>query len=202
MSTIGVLSVQGDVHENIMAARAAAGQLGADVKVSAAKTPQEIGGLDGIIIPGGESTTMGHMSLVNGALKALKERIQGGMPALGICAGMIMLSGATHDRVVGRTDQPLLGVLDVKVERNAFGRQRESFEAPISLGPLGISEFTGVFIRAPSVSEAGPKVEAVSKLGDRIVAVRQGNVIGTAFHPELGGDVSVHKHLVQLATEK
>ena len=120
------------------------------------------------------------------------------MPVLGICAGMIMLSKTANDKVVGKTDQPLLDILDIKLERNSFGRQRESFETDISLDSINIPKFNGVFIRAPSVSEVGSDVEVISKFNDKIVAVKKGNVIGTSFHPELTEDNSLHKYFVNL----
>jgi 5'-phosphate synthase pdxT subunit len=196
--TVGVLSVQGDVHENILSLRSAINDLGIDAKAVEVKTPDEISSLDGLIIPGGESTTIGHLSLANGLLKVLKEKIESGMPVLGICAGMIMLSKTASDKVVGKTDQPLLDILDIKLERNSFGRQKQSFEANISLDSVNISKFNGVFIRAPSVSEVGSDVEVLAKFDERIVAVKKGNVIGTSFHPELTQDVSLHKYFVSL----
>lgn len=199
---VGVLSIQGDVQENLLSAKAAVDELGIDVKVTEAKTPDEISQMNGMIIPGGESTTIGQLSMVNGSLRALKEKIENGMPVLGICAGMIMLSKTANDRVVGKTDQPLLDILDIKLERNSFGRQKESFEANVSLDSVGIPKFTGVFIRAPSVSDVGPEVEVLSKLNEKIVAVRKGNVIGTSFHPELTRDVSLHKYFVNLVMQQ
>ena len=196
--TVGILSIQGDVQENLISTKAALDELGFDGTVTNVKTPDEISQLDGLIIPGGESTTIGQLSLVNGSLKVLKEKIDGGMPVLGICAGMIMLSKTANDKVVGKTDQPLLDVLDIKLERNSFGRQRESFETDISLDSINIPKFNGVFIRAPSVSEVGSDVEVISKFNDKIVAVKKGNVIGTSFHPELTEDNSLHKYFVNL----
>lgn len=196
--TVGVLSIQGDVQENILSAKTAIDELGIDGTVIDVKTSEEISQLDGLIIPGGESTTIGQLSLVNGSLKVIKEKIEGGMPVLGICAGMIMLSNTANDRVVGKTDQPLLGILDIKLERNSFGRQRESFESDISLDSINIPKFNGVFIRAPSVSDVGSDVEILSKFNNRIIAVKKGNVIGTAFHPELTKDTSLHKYFINL----
>ncbi|MDH3361652.1 MAG: pyridoxal 5'-phosphate synthase glutaminase subunit PdxT [Nitrosopumilus sp.] len=195
---IGILSIQGDVQENLLSTKSAIEQLGLDAKVSEVKTPDEISQLDGLIIPGGESTTIGQLSLVNGSLKILKEKIESGMPVLGICAGMIMLSKTADDRVMGKTDQPLLDILDIKLERNSFGRQKESFESYVSMDSIGIPKFNGVFIRAPSVSDVGSGVEILSKFNERIIAVKKGNVIGTAFHPELTGDTSLHKFFVNL----
>lgn len=195
---VGVLSIQGDVHENLISTKIAIDELGIDGKVSAVRTPEEISQLDGLIIPGGESTTIGQLSLVNGSLKVLKEKIENGMPVLGICAGMIMLSNNASDRVVGKIDQPLLNILNIKLERNSFGRQKESFESEISLDSINIKKFNAVFIRAPSVSDVGSDVEILSKFNDRIIAVKKGNVIGTAFHPELTEDVSLHKYFINL----
>ena len=152
---IGVLAIQGDVTENFLSVMASLSELGIDGAVSQVKTAEQISKLDGLIIPGGESTMIGQMSLVNGALKTIKEKIESGMPVFGICAGMILLSKNSKDRVVGDVEQPLLDLLDVKIERNSFGRQKDSFEAEISLELIGISSFNGVFIRAPSVSEVG-----------------------------------------------
>ena len=196
--TVGVLSIQGDVQENLVSTKAAIDELGIDGKVIAVRTPDEISQLDGLIIPGGESTTIGQLSLVNGSLKILKEKIQSGMPVLGICAGMIMLSNTANDRVVGKTDQPLLDIFDIKLERNSFGRQKQSFESDISLDSIDIPKFNGVFIRAPSVSDVGSDVEILSKFNDRIVAIKKGNVIGMSFHPELTEDTSVHKYFINL----
>ena len=148
---IGVLAIQGDVTENFLSVMASLSELGIDGAVSQVKTAEQISKLDGLIIPGGESTMIGQMSLVNGALKTIKEKIESGMPVFGICAGMILLSKNSKDRVVGDVEQPLLDLLDVKIERNSFGRQKDSFEAEISIEPIGISSFNGVFIRAPSV---------------------------------------------------
>ena len=166
---VGILAIQGDVTENFLATMASMSELGIDGSVTQVKTVEQISKLDGLIIPGGESTMIGQMSLVNGAL-----------------------------RIVGETKQPLLDILDVKIERNSFGRQKDSFEAQISMEPIGISSFNGVFIRAPSVSETGSGVEILAKFNEKIVAVKQGNVIATAFHPELTRDISLHKSFVKL----
>jgi 5'-phosphate synthase pdxT subunit len=195
---VGILSIQGDVQENLLSTKAAFDELGIDGNITQVKTPDEISKLDGLIIPGGESTTIGQLSLVNGSLKVLKEKIENGMPVLGICAGMIMLSKTADDRVVGKTDQALLNILDIKLQRNSFGRQQDSFESDISMDSIGIPKFNGVFIRAPSVSDVGSDVEILSKFNEKIIAVKKGNVIATAFHPELTTDISLHKYFVNL----
>ena len=194
----GVLSIQGDVLENIISVKAAIDALGIDGTVTSVKTPDELSKVDGLIIPGGESTTIGQLSKFNGSLKILKEKIEQGMPVLGICAGMIMLSKTAQDKVVGKIDQPLLNILDIKLERNSFGRQRESFESDISLNSIGIPTFNGVFIRAPSISDVGSDVEILSKFNEKIIAVKKNNIIGVAFHPELTSDISLHKYFVNL----
>ena len=196
--TFGVLSIQGDVLENILSVKAAIDALGIDGTVTAVRTPDEISKVDGLVIPGGESTTIGQLSKFNGSLKILKEKIEQGMPVLGICAGMVLLSNNANDKVVGKIDQPLLNILDIKLERNSFGRQRESFESDISLDSIGIPKFNGVFIRAPSISDVGSDVEVLSKFNEKIIAVKKNNVIGVAFHPELTSDISLHKYFVNL----
>jgi len=199
---IGVLAVQGDVTENIMTTKMALEELGLEGIVHEVKTPEQIADLDGLIIPGGESTVIGTLSLVNGSLKKIKEKMKSGMPVFGICAGMIMLSKKTKDRILGEMDQPLLDFLDIKIERNAFGRQKDSFESVISIDKIGISKFPGVFIRAPSILETGKDVEVLSKFNEKIIAVKQGNILGTSFHPELTGDLSLHKYFVNLVKVK
>jgi len=197
--TFGVLSIQGDVLENILSVKAAIDELGIDGTVTAVRTPDEISKVDGLVIPGGESTTIGQLSLFNGAFITLKDKIEQGMPVLGICAGMVLLSNNANDKVVGKIDQPLLNILDIKLERNSFGRQRQSFESDISLDSIGIPKFNGVFIRAPSISDVGSDVEILSKFHEKIIAVKKNNVIGVAFHPELTSDISLHKYFVNLA---
>ena len=196
--TFGVLSIQGDVLENILSVKAAIDALDIDATVTAVRTTDEISKVDGLVIPGGESTTIGQLSKFNGSLKILKEKIEEGMPVLGICAGMVLLSNNANDKVVGKIDQPLLNILDIKLERNSFGRQRESFESDISLDSIGIPKFNGVFIRAPSISDVGSDVEILSKFNEKIIAVKKNNVIGVAFHPELTTDISLHKYFVNL----
>jgi len=200
-SNVGILALQGDVTENFMATMAALHDAGMDATVSQVKTPDQISKLDGLIIPGGESTMMGQLSMVNGAMNALKEIIDGGTPVFGICAGMILLSKNSKDRVMGSTEQPLLDMLDVEIERNSFGRQKDSFQAEISLDPIGISSFQGVFIRAPAILTSGSDVTVLSKFNEKIIAVKQGNILATSFHPELTQDVSLHKHFVEMIKE-
>ena len=198
---VGVLAIQGDVQENILSTKKALDDLGIEGTVTDVKTADDIEKLDGLIIPGGESTTIGQLSLVNSSLRVIKEKIERGMPVFGICAGMILLSKTADDRVVGKTNQPLLDLLDVKLERNSFGRQKESFEAEIAMDSINIPQFRGVFIRAPSVSEINSDVEVLSKFHEKIVAIKKGNIIATSFHPELTKDVSLHKYFINLVKD-
>lgn len=195
---IGILGFQGDIEEHLATTKEALRKLKIDGAVSVVKTADELREVDALIVPGGESTVIGGLSLFNKSLSVVKERIKDGMPVLGTCAGMILLASRTYDRVVGEKKQPLLGVLNVLVERNSFGRQRESFEADLSVPLLGKQKFKGVFIRAPSVKEASQGVETLAKLDGEVVAVRQGNIIGTCFHPELSGDTRLHEYFVQM----
>ena len=195
---VGVLEIQGDVHENVQAVREAIDQLGVQGTVFRVKTPDEISSMDGLVIPGGESTTIGRLATSNGSLEAIKNKIQNGMPVLGICAGLILLSKAANDRIIGKTQQPLLEVLDVQMERNSFGRQNESFERDICLDPIGISKLRGVFIRAPSISSMASDIQVLSRIDEKIIAIKKEKIIGTAFHPELAGDVSLYKYFISM----
>jgi pyridoxal 5'-phosphate synthase pdxT subunit len=199
--TIGVLGFQGDIEENVAATKQALQELQVDGTVDLVRYPEEMEKVDGLILPGGESMVQSTLVAIQRSLPIIKKRISEGMPVLGTCAGMIMLSKRAYDRVVGDTKQKLIGNLDIVIERNAFGRQNESFEADLAIGMLGKEAFKGVFIRAPAVSEVGKDVEVIAKLNNKVVAVRQKNIIGTAFHPELSGDSRMHKQLVKMALE-
>jgi 5'-phosphate synthase pdxT subunit len=188
---LGVLALQGDVREHA-AALSACG-----VSVVLVRRPAEIDDLDGIVIPGGESTTMSRLLVDFGVYEPLRKRVLDGLPAYGSCAGMILLASEILD---GRPDQVSLGALDISVRRNAFGRQVDSFEAPVSLAG---NDFHAVFIRAPWVERVGEDVEVLGRVDagsaeGRIVAVRQRNVLATAFHPELTGDHRVHRLFVDM----
>ncbi len=199
--TIGVLGFQGDIEENAAATEQAIKDLQADGNVEIVRYPEEMEKIDGLILPGGESTVQSTLAAIQRSLPVMRRRISEGMPVLGTCAGMIMLSKRAFDRVVGDTKQKLMGSLDIVIERNAFGRQGESFEAELPISMMGKDPFKGVFIRAPAVTEAGKDVEVLARFNNKIVAVRQKNVIGTAFHPELSGDSRMHRHLVKAALD-
>ncbi|MEW6604138.1 MAG: pyridoxal 5'-phosphate synthase glutaminase subunit PdxT [Thermoproteota archaeon] len=199
--TIGVLGFQGDIEENVSATKQALREMQVDGNVELVRHPEEIEKVDCLIMPGGESTVQSTLAAIQQSLPVIKKRVSEGMPVLGTCAGMIMLSRRAFDRVVGDTKQKLIGNLDIAIERNAFGRQNESFEADLAISMLGMEAFKGVFIRAPAVSEIGKDVEVIAKLNNKIVAVKQKNIIGTAFHPELSGDSRMHRHLVKMALD-
>jgi 5'-phosphate synthase pdxT subunit len=194
---IGVLALQGDVREHL-AAVAACG----DVRGVAVRRPSELDAVDALVIPGGESTTMSHLLATFELLEPVRSRIAAGMPAYGSCAGMILLAREVLD---GRPDQQQLGGLDVVVRRNAFGRQVDSFETDLPFDGLAGAPVRAVFIRAPWVESVGPGVQVLATVprltltgadagaaAGRVVAVRQGAVLATAFHPELTGDLRVH----------
>ena len=185
----GVLALQGDFREHA-AALAAAGAEAVEVRA-----PADLAGLDALVLPGGESTTIGSLAERFGLMEPMRAAIRAGLPTLGTCAGMILLAAGTTG-----SPQPLLGVLDVVVERNAFGRQVDSFETDLPVAGLA-EPVRAVFIRAPWVSRVGPGVEVLASVDGHPVMVRQGRVLGAAFHPELTGDVRVHRLLLELAGE-
>jgi 5'-phosphate synthase pdxT subunit len=181
---VGVLALQGDVREHFAALR----DCGAIPR--RVRHIDDLHGLDGIVLPGGESTTMGRLLDVFGLLDPLRGAIADGLPAYGSCAGMILLAGEVLD---GRPDQPLLGGLDVVVRRNAFGRQVDSFETELDVEGVEGGPMHAVFIRAPWVEKAGDEVEILASAAGRPVVVRQGKVLASAFHPELTGDRRLHE---------
>jgi pyridoxal 5'-phosphate synthase pdxT subunit len=185
---IGVLALQGDVREHLAALR----EQGADAVP--VRRPEELAAVDGLVLPGGESTTIAKLAARFALMEPLRAAVRGGLPVYGSCAGMILLA----DRIIDApADQETIGGLDVTVRRNAFGRQVDSFEADLALPGLSGGPLHAVFIRAPWVEEAGPGVDVLGRVlggtaDGRIVAVRQGNLVATSFHPELTGDRRVH----------
>ena len=192
---IGVLALQGDVREHIRSLES----VGA--RAVAVRDLPTLAHVDGLVIPGGESTTMSKLAILDGFLEPLRAARGAGLPMYGSCAGMIMLADRVTD---ARPDQETIGGLDVTVRRNAFGRQVDSFEADVVMPVLGEEPFRAVFIRAPLVDAVGPEVEVLARVGDdgTIVAVRQGHVLTTAFHPELTGDHRVHEVFVQMVRKQ
>lgn len=185
---VGVLAVQGDFEKHIQSLK----QLKQPPETVEVRTPEDLALVDRLIIPGGESTTVGLLLQRYGLADAIHERAKRGMPIWGTCMGMIMLAS----KVEGR-EQFTLNLLDITVRRNAFGAQVHSFEAPVEV--KGLPEpVLGVFIRAPIVTEYGAQVEILANYDNRIVAVRQGNILGTSFHPELTEDLRLHKWFIKL----
>ncbi len=184
MPVVGVLALQGDFREHLMVLE----RLGCETR--AVRTAAELEEIDALIIPGGESTTIGKLAVRFGVLGPLRSRIEAGLATFGTCAGMIFLAAS-----VAEGHQPLLGNLDVVVERNAFGRQNESFEADLDVTGLD-SPFRAVFIRAPRVAKMGDGVEVLATIDGHPVMVRQGRVLASSFHPELTGDDRIHEMFV------
>lgn len=186
MTTIGILALQGAVREHAKAFECA----GAEVVL--VKKVEQLESIDGLVLPGGESTTMRRLIDKYGFMEPLKAFAAQKKPMFGTCAGLILLASD----LVGYSE-PHLGVMDIKVERNSFGRQRESFEAALSIKGVG-EDFIGVFIRAPHIVEVGQDVEVLAMHGDRIVAAQQGSFLGCSFHPELTDDYRLAQHFVQM----
>jgi len=199
---IGVFGLQGDIEEHIAITRLALTNMGLDGDVIWAKTVRDVKKVDGLIIPGGESTVIGRLAEYNKTLRVIKDRIYDGMPVLGTCAGLILLAKKVYDMVVDEVEQPILDVMDVVVERNAFGRQRESFEADLNIPILGEKPFRGVFIRAPIIRDIGPNVKSLCNLNEAIVAAQQYNLIGVSFHPELTSDTRLHQYFIKHLTSE
>jgi pyridoxal 5'-phosphate synthase pdxT subunit len=195
MPPVGVLALQGDVAEHIRALRAAG------ASATAVRRPEELDRVAGLVIPGGESTTMWKLIDIFGLAEQLRKRIAGGMATFGSCAGMIMLADRLPDPASG---QQTLGGIDMTVRRNAFGRQVDSFELDLDVRGIGGPAFRAVFIRAPWVEEIGPDVEilAIDPGTSRIVAVRQGQALATAFHPELTRDWRIHQMFVDMVRDQ
>jgi 5'-phosphate synthase pdxT subunit len=191
---VGVLALQGDVPEHLRALEAAG------ARAVPARRPEELDRLDGLVIPGGESTTLWRLSVAFDVLEPLRKLIAAGLPAFGSCAGMIMLADRLADGVAG---QLTFGGIDMTVRRNAFGRQVDSFERDIDLNGLAGDPFRAVFIRAPWVDQTGPGVGILGTEDGtgRIVAVRQGPLLATAFHPELTQDRRIHQLFVDIVKD-
>lgn len=196
MARIGVLALQGDFREHIRMF----GEVGA--LAHAVRLPEDVRDIDGLVIPGGESTVMGKLMVEYKLDQPIRDLIASGLPVWGTCAGLILLSRETDNALAG---QPLLAAMDIRTRRNAFGPQRASFEADVPVPALGGDPFHAVFLRAPAVESVGPAVEVLARLDDApgegqgtIVAVRQGQLLGTAFHPEVTGDPRFHDYFLRI----
>ncbi len=208
---VGVLALQGDFAEHLTALRRLSyrptnGANGAasnghassapiEVEAVEVRLPSELARVDALIIPGGESTTIGKLLVEYRLLEPLRAAIADGLPVFGTCAGAIVLA-----KDIGGLDQPLIGAMDLAVRRNAYGRQLQSFEADLKVPALGAPELRAVFIRAPAILSVGPDVEVLARLdSDEIVAAHQGNLLATTFHPELTDDTRLHRYFVEMA---
>jgi 5'-phosphate synthase pdxT subunit len=191
---ICVIAIQGAVSEHVDALRRALEKRGIDAEVVEIKHKGIVPECSGIVIPGGESTTLCRLLAREGIAEEIKEAAAKGVPILGTCAGLIVLA-KEGDQQVEKTGQELLGIMDARVNRNAFGRQRDSFEAELEVSILD-SPFTGVFIRAPGIVSCGPGVKILCRLEGMIIAAEQGNVLALAFHPELTDDLRIHQYFL------
>ena len=191
---VGVLALQGDFREHIAVLQS----LGAEVRP--VRRPEELAQVAGLVIPGGESSVMDKLTRMFGLAEPLKGAIRSGLPVYGTCAGLIMLADRVLDAIAG---QQSLGGLDISVRRNAFGSQRDSFETDLKIPTLGQHPMHAVFIRAPVVEQLGEGVAALATLDDgRVVAVEQGNLLGTSFHPEMTGDTRFHEHFLNMVRSR
>ena len=208
---IGVVGLQGGVYEHVYMLRKAFERIGLDGEAVIVKKPGQLAGVDGIVLPGGESTTIMRLARKTGLWEALRDAIRSGLPAFGTCAGAILLASRVRDARVGEARVETLGALDVTMVRNAYGRQRESFELDIELRWSREKPFRAVFIRAPAIVEWGSGVDVLASVpSDRLhlvidnpppetpVVVRQGAVLATTFHPELTGDTRIHEYFISL----
>lgn len=189
---VGILALQGAFVEHA----AAVERLGAESRL--VRLPGQLEGIDALIIPGGESTTISKLMAAFGIFDPLKKQTADGLPVWGTCAGMILLARETDDG-----DLPTLGAMDLRVRRNAFGRQVDSFEADLAVGALGAQSFHAIFIRAPAIESVGPGVEVLARLeSGPIVAARQDGMLVTAFHPELTADLRFHEYFLREVTRR
>ena len=195
MTRIGILAFQGDFREHARAVE----RLGAESCL--VRLPRDLEGVDGLILPGGESTVMGKLMIAYDLVEPLRSLLAEGMPAWGTCAGMILLSRATDNALAG---QPLLASINMRTRRNAFGAQRESFETMLNVPAIGPEPYHAVFIRGPVVEEVGEGVEALARIDapePNIVAVRQNRLLATAFHPEVTGDLRFHEYFLGMVRD-
>ncbi|WP_202318451.1 pyridoxal 5'-phosphate synthase glutaminase subunit PdxT [Archaeoglobus neptunius] len=192
---VAVVGVQGDVEEHVLITRKALKNLGIEGEVVATRKKGVVGKSDAVIIPGGESTTISKLIFSDGIADEILKLAESGKPVMGTCAGLILLS-KYGDEQVEKTGTKLLELMDVGVKRNAFGRQRESFQVTLSLKYIG--DFEAVFIRAPAITEVGKDVEVLGTFQNYIVAAKQENVLGLAFHPELTNDTRIHEYFLKL----
>lgn len=188
---VGVLALQGDFREHLQMLR------DCGVQAVEVRKPDQLDGCAGLVIPGGESTTIGKLMADHGLLEPIRERARAGMGVFGTCAGLVLLAReAAGGADLGGRPQPLLGLMDITANRNAFGRQRESFETDLDVPELGPAPVRAVFIRAPYIARTGPGVRVLARVGDRVVLAREGRFLAAAFHPELTDDLRLHRYFL------
>jgi 5'-phosphate synthase pdxT subunit len=186
MKKVGILDIQGSVSEHVAATEAAIREEGSRCQVTKVKTPQSVRGVDALIVPGGESTTIGKLLKKYGIDSEIKKLAEEGKPIMGTCAGLIIAG------------KDALGLMDITAERNAFGRQKESFEATLMIPALGKEPYPAVFIRAPYIKSAGKKVEVLAEYDGKIVMAKEDNILALAFHPELTTDLRLQKYFLRM----
>ncbi|BAB66511.1 pyridoxal 5'-phosphate synthase glutaminase subunit PdxT [Sulfurisphaera tokodaii] len=196
---IGIVAYQGSFEEHALQTKRALDNLKIQGDIVAVKKPNDLKDVDAIIIPGGESTTIGVVAQKLGILDELKEKINSGIPTLGTCAGAIILAKDVTDAKVGKKSQPLIGSMDISVIRNYYGRQRESFEATVDLSEIGGGKTRVVFIRAPAIVKTWGDAKPLSKLNDVIIMAMERNMVATTFHPELSSTTVIHEFLIKMA---
>ncbi|HEC76594.1 MAG TPA: pyridoxal 5'-phosphate synthase glutaminase subunit PdxT [Thermoplasmatales archaeon] len=192
---VSVISAQGDVEEHVLSCRKAMENLNIEGEVHATVNKKEVKKSDAIIIPGGESTTISKLIHKNSLAEEIKKLAEDGIPVMGTCAGCILLA-KYGDEQIHKTKTRLLELMDVKIKRNAFGRQRESFHAKLDIKHIG--EFDAIFIRAPVIINAGKNVEILAKIDDYIVSAKQENILALSFHPELTDDTRIHEYFIKM----
>ncbi|AAK40887.1 pyridoxal 5'-phosphate synthase glutaminase subunit PdxT [Saccharolobus solfataricus] len=195
---IGIIAYQGSFEEHFLQLKRAFDKLSLNGEIISIKIPKDLKGVDGVIIPGGESTTIGLVAKRLGLLDELKEKITSGLPVLGTCAGAIMLAKEVSDAKVGKTSQPLIGTMNISVIRNYYGRQKESFEAIVDLSKIGKDKAHVVFIRAPAIAKVWGKAQSLAELNGVTVFAEENNMLATTFHPELSDTTSIHEYFLHL----
>ncbi|RLI02357.1 pyridoxal 5'-phosphate synthase glutaminase subunit PdxT [Candidatus Bathyarchaeota archaeon] len=199
---IGVLGVQGAVSEHVEALNDTLKMMNLEGSVVIVKNLSQLENVHGLVIPGGESTTIGRVAKEKGLMDKIIRKAEEGLPVLGTCAGLVLLAKEVYDAKIGVTKQPLLGLMNIKVIRNAFGRQRESFEVDLEIPVLGEKPFPAVFIRAPIVEKVWGETKILAKYENKIVAVQEKNLLAAAFHPELVDDRRFHQYFVRIVLSK
>jgi len=199
---IGVLGIQGAISEHVEALNDTLKMMNLEGSVVIVKNLSQLENVHGLVIPGGESTTIGRVAKEKGLMDKIIRKAEGGLSVLGTCAGLVLLAKEVYDAKIGVTEQPLLGLMNIKVVRNAFGRQKESFEVDLEIPVLGEKPFPAVFIRAPIVEKVWGETKILAKYENKIVAVQEKNLLATAFHPELVDDRRFHQYFVKMILNK